>query len=239
MLVPNRHATSNTYRYGFGGHEKDDDLKGIGNHISFNDYGYDPRIGRRLGVDPITHPNISPYAAFANNPIILSDPDGKSPISIFAKQVLKYGLKKAAKEFIESQIKSRLKSYTKKSFGKQLLKDADDVLEVLDTEWWEYVIEVIPVAGDAYGAASLTKKGHELWKRLDALEKRAERFTKNIERAKKGTSATLKKTMEKSGVILKKGEQAHHIIPKAALDKSAAIEDGPENRVNLMTVKIE
>src|SRR5215204_5109147 len=35
------------YRYGFNGHEQDNEVKGEGNHYSFGDYGYDPRLGRR------------------------------------------------------------------------------------------------------------------------------------------------------------------------------------------------
>lgn len=40
------------HRYGFNGHEKDDEIKGSGNHLSFGDYGYDPRTGRRWNVEP-------------------------------------------------------------------------------------------------------------------------------------------------------------------------------------------
>ena len=67
------------YSYGFGGHEKDDEIKGSGNHLSFNDYGYDPRTGRRFCLDPHAkdYPEISPYAAFGDNPIFFTDPDGR------------------------------------------------------------------------------------------------------------------------------------------------------------------
>jgi len=70
---------SGGYRYGFNGKESDDEVKGDGNHISFNDYGYDTRLARRLRTDPhfYNYPSISSYAAFANNPIINLDPDGK------------------------------------------------------------------------------------------------------------------------------------------------------------------
>ena len=70
------------YRFGFNGHEKDDEIKGSGNHISFGDYGYDTRLGRRWRVDPLAAkgPQYSPYSAFFNNPIIFTDPDGRWPI---------------------------------------------------------------------------------------------------------------------------------------------------------------
>ena len=77
MLVPNRHRNSSSYRYGYQGSEKDDEVKGVGNHISFADYGYDPRLCRRFGPDPIIFSWQSPYAAFDNNPILFIDPTGK------------------------------------------------------------------------------------------------------------------------------------------------------------------
>jgi RHS repeat-associated protein len=78
-LMPQRSFASEGYRFGFNGHEKDDEIKGSGNHISFNDFGYDPRTGRRWRTDPAfkEYPSISPYAGFGNNPLIFTDPDGK------------------------------------------------------------------------------------------------------------------------------------------------------------------
>ena len=69
---------SEDYRYGFNGHERDDEIKGSGNHLSFGDFGYDPRLGRRWQIDPMTpkYPHQSPYAAFNNSPIVVYDPDG-------------------------------------------------------------------------------------------------------------------------------------------------------------------
>jgi RHS repeat-associated protein len=77
MQMSSRSFNSEDYRYGFGGHEKDDELKSNGNHISFGDYGYDPRLGRRWRPDPVDQVSISNYAAFANNPVMFIDPDGK------------------------------------------------------------------------------------------------------------------------------------------------------------------
>lgn len=65
--------------------EKDDEIKGSGNHLAFGDYGYDPRLGRRWNIDPMAHemPDISPYKAFFNNPIIIQDPTGEFGIAGF------------------------------------------------------------------------------------------------------------------------------------------------------------
>jgi RHS repeat-associated protein len=80
MLVPNRHGSSDSYRYGFNGKEKDDEIKGEGNSIDFGARIYDPRIGRWLSPDPkeSKYPSMSPYIAFNNNPLIYDDPTGES-----------------------------------------------------------------------------------------------------------------------------------------------------------------
>ncbi len=53
--------------------------------MNWNDYGarnYDPALGRWLNVDPHAerYPSMSPYSAFANNPLIYIDPDGRDII---------------------------------------------------------------------------------------------------------------------------------------------------------------
>lgn len=83
MIIPNENnlTSSNSYRYGFNGMEKDDEVKGNGNSYSTEFRFYDPRVGRWLSLDPLMHkyPNISPYAAFNNNPIYFVDPQGDDP----------------------------------------------------------------------------------------------------------------------------------------------------------------
>jgi RHS repeat-associated protein len=83
MLLPNRHGSSDSYRYGFNGMEKDDEIKGIeGSAIDFGARMYDPRIGRWFSLDPLDekYPEFSPYNYVANNPIVYIDPDGKEII---------------------------------------------------------------------------------------------------------------------------------------------------------------
>jgi hypothetical protein len=76
------------YRYSFDGHEKVDELKGAGNHLSFGDYGYDPRIGKRWNIEPLIkkYPSHSSYLVFANNPIFFADPNGKDIIILSDKE---------------------------------------------------------------------------------------------------------------------------------------------------------
>ena len=71
MLVPNRHGSSNSYRYGFQGQEKDNEIKGEGNSVNFKYRMHDPRIGRFFATDPLSgnFPWNSPYA-FSENRVI-------------------------------------------------------------------------------------------------------------------------------------------------------------------------
>ena len=80
MTIADRSFSSAGYRYGFGGHEKDNEVYGESNHLSFNDYGYDTRSGRRWNLDPkfAKYPFQSPYSTFNCNPILFKDPSGES-----------------------------------------------------------------------------------------------------------------------------------------------------------------
>ena len=71
MLVPNRHRSSDNYRYGFQGQEKDDEIKGKGNSLNYEFRMHDPRIGRFFAIDPLfrKYPHNSPYA-FSENRVI-------------------------------------------------------------------------------------------------------------------------------------------------------------------------
>jgi hypothetical protein len=101
----------------------------------------------------------------------------RSPVSVLAKQGAKVAAKKAIKEFIENQIKSRLKQYMSKQFAKQFVKDADDILNILDSSWWEIGLELIPIAGDIYGVGSFAQKLDKLWERVRFLEKKVQLVT--------------------------------------------------------------
>jgi RHS repeat-associated protein len=71
MLIPNRHESSDKYRYGFQGQEKDDEIKGEGNSINYKFRIHDPRVGRFFAVDPLTkkYPWYTPYS-FSGNKVI-------------------------------------------------------------------------------------------------------------------------------------------------------------------------
>jgi RHS repeat-associated protein len=82
MLVPNRHGSSNSYRYGFQGQEKDDEIKGEGNSLNYTFRMHDPRVGRFFAVDPLTrnYPHYTPYSFSGNKVIAFRELEGLEEI---------------------------------------------------------------------------------------------------------------------------------------------------------------
>lgn len=78
----------NSYRYGFNGQEKIDEIHGTGNYLDFTFRGYNPRIGRFLAMDPLskTYPHLTPYQFASNTPIQAIDIDGLEGIIFHVKQ---------------------------------------------------------------------------------------------------------------------------------------------------------
>ncbi|SFQ31208.1 RHS repeat domain-containing protein [Parafilimonas terrae] len=81
MAMPMRTyiATSSlSYRYGFNGKEKDNEVKGEGNQYDYGMRIYDPRAVRFLSVDPLApkYPELTPYQFASNRPIDGIDLDG-------------------------------------------------------------------------------------------------------------------------------------------------------------------
>ena len=78
MLVPNRYGSSDSYRYGFQGQEKDDELKGEGNSLNYTFRMHDPRVGRFFAPDPLEpkYPFFTPYQFNANSPIMSIELEG-------------------------------------------------------------------------------------------------------------------------------------------------------------------
>ncbi|WP_281323440.1 RHS repeat-associated core domain-containing protein [Flavobacterium aestivum] len=78
MLVPNRHGRSESYRYGFQGQEKDDEIKGEGNSLNYTYRMHDPRIGRFFSRDPLEkyYAEQTPYQFSSNAPIHARELEG-------------------------------------------------------------------------------------------------------------------------------------------------------------------
>jgi hypothetical protein len=79
--MPGRTFTSSIkYRYGFNGQESDFEVfNSGGTSYTAEFWQYDSRLGRRWNIDPVDQISISNYATFANNPILLNDPNGNTP----------------------------------------------------------------------------------------------------------------------------------------------------------------
>jgi len=71
-------AGNSSYRYGFNGQEKSNDVT-EGNCTALY-WEYDSRTGRRWNLDPKPNKSVSPYATFYNNPIWFSDRLGDSSV---------------------------------------------------------------------------------------------------------------------------------------------------------------
>ncbi|MBL7896179.1 MAG: hypothetical protein JNK50_12865 [Bacteroidia bacterium] len=92
-VTPGRSFSSGSYRYSAFGFEKDDEVKGSGNHFSFSDFGFDPRLARRWQIDPKNQdfPWQGVYNCFNNNPIFFIDPSGESGVAYKTDQKNKDG----------------------------------------------------------------------------------------------------------------------------------------------------
>ncbi len=87
MTLPNRSGSVGSYRYGFQGQEKDDEVKGEGNSINYRFRMHDPRVGRFFAVDPLTkeYPYYSPYAFSGNRIIDMIELEGLEPEEVMDK----------------------------------------------------------------------------------------------------------------------------------------------------------
>ncbi len=81
MQQPNRNFTGSSYRYGFQGQEKDDEIKGEGNSINYKYRMHDPRIGRFFALDPLfkEYPYYSSYQFSGNRLIDAIELEGLEP----------------------------------------------------------------------------------------------------------------------------------------------------------------
>ena len=156
-----KYAQANSiYRFGFGGHEKDNEIKGEGNSYTAEFWEYDPRLGRRWNIEPLIkkYPYLSGYVALNDNPINVIDPDGKEIIFIVRntdgslKEKLKYSKGNfwhsngtrynPGKESLSPTLFKVLTAY------RQILKSNDNVLQdqlnSLETSKEKHFIQQVP-----------------------------------------------------------------------------------------------
>jgi RHS repeat-associated protein len=90
MHMQGRSFSSGSYRYGFQGQEKDDEVKGSGNSYDMGDRWLDVRLGRTPTTDRLAKetPSQSPYVYAGNNPILYIDKNGDFKLK-YDEQMLK------------------------------------------------------------------------------------------------------------------------------------------------------
>jgi RHS repeat-associated protein len=86
-IMPGRNFSSNSYRYGLMGYEKDDEIKGSGNSYDMGERLYDPRLFRVPTIDKYANQFAyqSPYVFAGNNPILYIDHEGNFKIDVHAR----------------------------------------------------------------------------------------------------------------------------------------------------------
>lgn len=153
---------------GYTGHKFDKDL-GL-NYMQAR--YYDPVIGRFYSNDPVGFTNVHTFNRYAyanNNPYRYTDPDGNSPISVLAKQTAKVGIKQGIQNMGKRQMR-RLGRYMNQGQRKDFMSDVADVLGSLDSSPLEIAFELIPVAGDIYGAGKFGKQVASAYGQMQNLE---------------------------------------------------------------------
>ena len=167
---PNAVMNASLQPYKYNGKELDT-MHGLNTY----DYGarqHDPILARWDRMDPLCEKyySTSPYAYCNNNPVMLVDPDGNSPLSALIKVTAKQGVKAGIKTYVKNNIEHRLKNYMSDKMLKQFAKDVDDVMGTLDNSWWETALELVPVAGDIYGSTKFVKQVTKAYDKLQDLE---------------------------------------------------------------------
>ncbi|WP_298424362.1 polymorphic toxin-type HINT domain-containing protein [uncultured Kordia sp.] len=131
MLLPKRHASDESYRYGFQGQEKDDELKGEGNSHNFKYRMHDPRLGRFFAEDPLRgrFPWNSPYAFSENKLGIGIELEGAE---ILAFDILKILLDEytALKQKTKKDVENLVESATTEKYNNQIRYNTGQMSEV-------------------------------------------------------------------------------------------------------------
>jgi RHS repeat-associated protein len=78
VQLDGRTISTEEYRFGFQGQEKDDEVKGEGNSLNYRFRMHDPRVGRFFAVDPlsVSYPYFSTYTFSGNRVIDATEIEG-------------------------------------------------------------------------------------------------------------------------------------------------------------------
>ncbi|WP_163444385.1 RHS repeat domain-containing protein [Flavobacterium columnare] len=173
-LIPNRYGSSSSYRYGFNGKEKDDQLKGEGNSYDFDARMFDSRIGRWFKPDPLfqKYPYDSPFMFSGNSPISIMDPDGKRKRKVTITYDENGNITKFEAKIVDYTLKRKVRYETCSLSG-----DAVKVYDYYDTTDVVHVVKdknnkVLSTKIHKNDTETLSHKGvspivPELWLKLD------------------------------------------------------------------------
>lgn len=172
QALPGRNFNSGDYSRGFQGQLKVDEVSGSGNHYTAEYWEYDPRLGKRWNPDPVEKTHESPYAAFANNPMMFIDPDGRDTsfasketkdrfdeaydktneiVSKYEKKMDKYESKRKDGDISDRELEKYADLATEYRGWKDI---QDDFNEIIDKNTPEVVYEISDVKSQ--GNAGLT-----------------------------------------------------------------------------------
>ena len=100
-----------SYRFGFNGQMKVNEMSGVGNYLDFGARMYDSRVGRLgMAIDPLfkKFPEYSPYLFAGNNPIYFIDKEGEFKLSPSIQQsyplIYKYLSSQVEKDVMNSSL---------------------------------------------------------------------------------------------------------------------------------------
>jgi RHS repeat-associated protein len=247
MLVPNRHGSSESYRYGFQGQEKDDEVKGEGNSLNYTYRMHDARVGRFFAVDPLFRKYAwnSPYSFSSNRVLDRNELEGletgpqywmvHTPTAKQAGMTPEMWQNQFSKLPTMEAIHGLLDAA---GFVPGLGEIADGVNAIIYTYEGDHLnaafssISLVPLGGD------VTAKGFKYSLKVAGFEGRTFKTTgaavkwlgNAMEFGVKSADAIanrskLKDVIKISTDMTAEGFQAHHIIPVDALKRSDAIQD--------------
>jgi RHS repeat-associated protein len=166
MLMPGRKFNVNgSYRYGFNGAEKANEIYGEESSYDFGDRIQDPRIVRWLSLDPLQkkYPGESNYGFVSGNPILYKDVRGRDKIitiTIIGKDGTMTQIQKIDKNYFLYRAEAKYYGgyyYTKRDVKQHLIIDlrnatpeniesnqqsivsfTEEETNIQDITWWEY-----------------------------------------------------------------------------------------------------
>lgn len=121
------------YRFGFNGQEKDNEIKGVGNSLSFQYRIYDSRLGKFLSVDPLasSYPWNSTYAFAENDVIRCIDLEGLESYEVSGNEITIHAIFVVFKNRPDMLIGEKMYS------GGNVPTDID-VLNIAKASWLEF-----------------------------------------------------------------------------------------------------